>query len=36
MTSRLIVRPETEEDISGAFKWNEGKYPGLASDYVNT
>ena len=34
MSRRLIVRPEAEDEMTGAFDWHEDRVPGLGSEFL--
>ena len=34
MISKVIVRPEAEADLGGAYRWYEERCPGLGSDFL--
>ena len=34
MSRRLIVRPEAEAEMAGAFDWYEDRSPGLGSEFL--
>lgn len=34
MNFELIIRPESEADIAGAFDWYESRVPGLGSEFL--
>ena len=34
MTRRLILRPEAESDVQGAYAWYEEREPGLGAEFL--
>lgn len=34
MSRRLIIRPEAEDEMAGAFDWYEERVPGLGYDFL--
>jgi plasmid stabilization system protein ParE len=35
MAAKLILTPETEQDITEAYEWYEGRRPGLGEDFLS-
>ena len=36
MAARLILAPEIEHDIAGAYDWYEGQRPGLGEEFLSS
>jgi len=36
MAAELIIAPEAEEDVAGAYAWYESKRVGLGEDFLNS
>jgi plasmid stabilization system protein ParE len=36
MAARLILAPEIEQDITGAYVWYEGQRPGLGEEFLSS